>query len=143
MFLLTVLLTLGSHDAYAGGHPFGWGWQGKGFAKPWIAKGGWGWRGFAWRGRFGPPGYVWEPPCSGLHAGFWRPQVRPGFVWVPAQRIPDAPVAGYWSPVDPRGGFAWQPGWFDGSRWVEGQWNRAQPPAVVQPEAGALAVPAR
>ncbi len=145
--LSVIVMLMAAPHAEAGGHPFGWGW-GKGFAKPWVAKGGWGvggWGlgGWGFRGAVVPPGFVWEAPCAGLHAGFWRPRVRPGFVWIAAQPVPGAPVAGYWSPVDPRPGYVWQPGWFDGRNWVEGSWVRPGPSPAEPAPGGELAIPAR
>lgn len=74
----------------------------------------------------GPEGYVWEPGFfDGARwvDGFWRPEYRVGFVWISSYFDAHGVYhAGYWEPVRDRPGSVWVPGWFDGTRWVEGYW---------------------
>ncbi|MEN0065008.1 MAG: hypothetical protein AAGA48_22885 [Myxococcota bacterium] len=73
-----------------------------------------------------PEGYTWEAGFWDGETyvdGFWRPEYRPGFVWVSAFYDEDGIFhGGYWLPQNERPGEEWIPGWFDGTDWVEGYW---------------------
>jgi hypothetical protein len=48
---------------------------------------------------------------------------------------------GYWEPVEGRPGMIWVPGWFDGTRYIPGNWipqaeYDAVDPAAWQPDPG-------
>jgi hypothetical protein len=80
-----------------------------------------------WRPTAPPPsGYTWEPGFwdgEDWVEGFWRPASRSGYRWVDGRYVEDGTYqAGYWEPTEPRPGFVWIPGWFDGEVWVQGYW---------------------
>lgn len=80
--------------------------------------------------RAGPQGYLWEPGFwDGQEwvEGFWRPEFRAGYTWVSAYYDEDGTFhTGYWAPLQQSPGQVWIPGWFDGTRWIEGYWVNEQ-----------------
>lgn len=73
-----------------------------------------------------PEGYTWEPGFwdgEEYVDGFWRPELRAGYLWVSAFYDTDGIFhSGYWLPGEERAGEEWIPGWFDGNEWIEGYW---------------------
>jgi hypothetical protein len=83
-------------------------------------------RGYWAPGTPAPEGYVWEPGLwdgETLVDGFWRPEHRPGFVWMSSYYDASGVFhAGTWVPQEDRPGQVWVPGWFDGNTWIDGYW---------------------
>jgi len=73
-----------------------------------------------------PQGYTWEPGFwdgESLNDGFWRPQARRDFDWIPAFYDEEGIInTGYWYPTRSEPEQVWIPGWFDGNEWSEGYW---------------------
>lgn len=112
----------------------------------WVppARAGWVWIPGYWAYARWHPGY-WRPaahPAVLVHRGryvyvpgwwshgvyvegWWRVEARPDWIWVPGRYLADgAAVPGYWRPTDigPRD-YVWEPGFFDGSEWIDGFWR--------------------
>lgn len=61
-------------------------------------------------------------------SGFWRPSTLVGFHWI-EPRVDERGnyIPGYWEPDGPAPeGTIWRPGYWDGTRWVSGQWVKAE-----------------
>ena len=112
---------------------------------PWMTfwvppyRAGWAWNPGWWAGSVWWPGY-WAPmgvaPVGyAFVPGYWygttyvdgwyRPAARSGWAWVDGYYLEDGTyVRGHWMPTRPGPqGYVWEPGFWDGERWVEGFWR--------------------
>jgi hypothetical protein len=116
------------------------------YCDPWSTywappfRAGWGWNPGWWAGTMWWPGY-WSPlgaaPVGYAYVpGYWyndvyvdgwyRPAQRDnGWTWVDGYYLDDGTfIRGHWMPTRPGPeGYVWEPGFWDGERWVEGFWR--------------------
>lgn len=65
-------------------------------------------------------------------AAYYRPDPRPGWVWVDGYYDRDGDwVPGYWRPADARPGWDWVPGHWEGDHYIEGYWREVGRPGFV------------
>ena len=69
-------------------------------------------------------------------SGFWRPSVLAGFHWVDAHADASGNyLPGYWEPDGAApDDMVWRPGYWDGARWISGQWVPAESYTLYGPD---------
>ncbi|MFZ5479905.1 MAG: hypothetical protein ACOZNI_24285 [Myxococcota bacterium] len=70
---------------------------------------------------------VVAPPAVRIVVSPWhpdyRPDPRPGWVWMPGHWEGRDWVAGRWVPEHHRAGYVWVDGYWSGHHWVDGYWQ--------------------
>ncbi len=81
-----------------------------------------------WRPTVAEEAAIWVPghtvPGERLwRIGFWRSEIRDGYLWVDGYYADNLWYGGYWSPIHRRTGFVWVPGYPMDFLWQLGFWR--------------------